>query len=185
MIGLAAAPAGGVCRLDPHVLPARSFPAPGTRGPAFVIDRDRAVVRPSADDSAALFTVPVSAYRGVAVRMESSGDNGEVRAFVELLHNDPSLTLTLAVTDEPYDIEDDWRAWGAALRLPLLVIGQDGSVSEPLAGSYPGIAVAPAKPRRRHSYFAARRPRFLVRRKVGNASSAPVRVDGREIIARD
>lgn len=185
MIGVATAPAGGVCRLDPHALPARSFPQPGAAGPAFIIDRDRAVVRPAGETGTALFTVPVAAYRGVAVRMESTGDNGEVRAFVELLHTDPALTLPLALTDEPYDIEDDWRAWGAALRLPLLVVGQDGSVAAPLAGSYPAIAVAPSLPRRRHSYFAARRPRFLTRRKVGHAPSEPARVEGREIIARD
>jgi hypothetical protein len=171
-------------RLDPHTLPARSFPSSGVAGPAFVIDRDRAVVRRSAIAGVAMLTVPVAAYRGVAVRMESTGDTGEVCAFIELLHAEPSLTLTLAITDEPYDIEDDWRAWGAALKLPLLVVGQDGSVAAPLAGPYPSIAVAPAKPRRRHSFFAARRPRFLARRKVGR-SAAGVRVDGREIIARD
>jgi hypothetical protein len=44
--------------------------------------------------------------------------------------------------------------------------------------------VAMPKPRRRHSYFAARRPRFLVRRKVG-VRSAAARLDAaREIIAR-
>jgi hypothetical protein len=172
-------------RIDPHTLPARNFPVSGVAGPAFVLDRDRAVVRVTASAGAAMLTVPVAAYRGVAVRMESTGGNGEVRAFIELLHAEPGLTLTLAVTDEPYDIEDDWRAWGAALKLPLLIVGQDGSVAAPLAGPYPSIAVASTKPRRRHSYFASRRPRFLARRKVGHLTPAPVQVEGREIIARD
>lgn len=182
MGGGASAGTSRATRLDPANLPARSFPA-GNTGPAFVIDRDRAVVRRAEGGSETLFTVPVASYRGVAVRMESTGGNGEVRAFVELLHSDPSLTLPLAVTDEPYDIEDDWRAWGAALDLPLLVIGQDGSVAAPLSGPVRGIAMASAKPRRRHSYFAARRPRFLTRRKVGRTGE-PARIEGREIIAR-
>ena len=110
------------------------------------------------------------------------GDNGDVRAFVELLHIDPELTLLLAMTDNPYDIAGDWQAWGRTLHLPLLIIGQDGSVGEPLAPS--GVMMDRPKPRRRHSYFAKRRPRFLTRRKTGRIDAVEV-VAGREIIARD
>jgi hypothetical protein len=46
------------------------------------------------------------------------------------------------------------------------------------------MIVARPKPRRRHSYFAKRRPRFLTRRKVGHLDAVRV-VFGREIIARD
>jgi hypothetical protein len=67
------------------------------------------------------------------------------------------------------------------LGLRLLVIGQDGSIGEPLAR---GIAMAPQKPRRRHSYFAKRRPRFLTRRKPGRTPEGE-RLTGREIIARN
>jgi hypothetical protein len=172
---------GRAYRLDPHSLPVRSFAeAGGTAGPAFVIERSRAVVRRAAGDPV---TIPVSEYRGVAVRMESTGDNGEVRAHVELLHTDASLTLPLAATDDPYAVYDDWQAWAKTLGLPLVVVGQDGSVSGPLAGMG-GIIAARPTPRRRHSYFAARRPRFLTRRKPG-AASEPGRIAGREIIARD
>jgi hypothetical protein len=167
-------------RLDPHRLPARGFATGGAAGPAFVIEQRRAIVRPAAADAV---TVPVTDYRGVAVRMESTGDNGEVRAFVELLHADPSLTLPLAVTDDPYEIAGDWQDWAKTLGLPLLVVGQDGSVGAPLAGMG-GIIAARPLPRRRHSFFAGRRPRFLTRRKVGHVDAA-LRVEGREIIARN
>jgi hypothetical protein len=178
--GGAIAGSGRVYRLDPHSLPVRGFALGGTADPAFTIDRGRAVVRrPSGDP----VSVPVSDYRGVAVRMESSGDNGEVRAFVELLHADPSLTLKLAVTDDPYEIAADWQTWARTLSLPLLVVGQDGSVGAPLAGMG-GIIAAKPKPRRRHSFFADRRPRFLVRRKTGTLDVS-LRIAGREIIARD
>jgi len=167
-------------RLDPFVLPARGSAASAT----FVISHDGAVVnRPASGDLPAMnVTLPLSAYRGVAVRMEAIGDNGDVRAFIELLHADPALTLALAESNAPEALAADWQAWGRTLKLPLLVVGQDGSVAEPLAGR--GVADARPKPRRHHSYFAQRRPRFLTRRKTGVSSNVE-RISGREIIARN
>jgi hypothetical protein len=118
----------------------------------------------------------------VAVRMEAIGNNGDVRAFVELLHAESALTLLLASSDTPEDLAGDWQAWGRTLDLPLLVVGQDGSVSVPLLNR--GVTIAPPKPRRRHSYFAKRRPRFLTRRKTGRPELME-RLSGREIIARN
>jgi hypothetical protein len=169
-------------RLDPHALPARA--SGGAAEVAFIIDRERAIVRRSlAAGRAATLAVPVSAYAGVAIRVEPSGDAGRVRLFVELLHKDPSLTLPLVVADEPEDVAADWQDWGRALNLPLLVIAQDGTVSAPLQ-KMGGIILAPTKPRRRHSHFAARRPRFLTRRKPGRRQPME-RISGREIIARN
>lgn len=168
-------------RLDPHVLPA-GVSSPG--GSAFVVERGRVLMLRTltSNGPSMQVAVPLSAYRGVAVRMESVGDNGEVRAFIELLHRDPALTLTLAESDVPEDLAADWQAWGRALKLPLLVVGQDGSIGEPLAGH--GLGATRPKPRRYHSYFAKRRPRFLTRRKTGVSSNAE-RISGREIIARN
>jgi hypothetical protein len=39
------------------------------------------------------------------------------------------------------------------------------------------------QPRRRYSFFADRRPRFLMRRTTGNLGVA-MKIEGREIIAR-
>jgi len=170
---------GRAYRLDPHMLPARSVPVTGdVAAAAFIIEGDHAIVR----RAGAALTVPLGAYRGVAMRMEAVGDNGDVRAFVELLHNDPDLTLPLAMNDDPYEVAGDWQAWGRTLDLPLLIIGQDGSVGEPLAITS-GVHMGRPKPRRRHSYFAKRRPRFLTRRKIGRVDEVSV-VFGREIIAR-
>jgi hypothetical protein len=168
-------------RLDPFALPAAGATSAGE---AFVIDRDRARVSRTftANGPTMEVAVPLAAYRGVAVRMVSTGDNGEVRAFVELLHADRTLTLTLAESDTPENLAADWQAWGRALNLPLLVVGQDGSVGEPLERF--GLEAARPKPRRYHSYFAKRRPRFLTRRKTGVSGNAE-RISGREIIARN
>ncbi len=172
-------------RLDPHTLPVRGSARPGgTAEAAFVIDRENAIVhwRGIAGASTAE-TVPLVSYRGVAVRMETMGDNGAIRVLVELLHKDTWLTLPLVVADDPEDVADDWQAWGQALNLPLLIIGQDGSVSGPLT-QIGGLVATIAKPRRRHSFFAGRRPRFLTRRKTGHSRSTE-QLAGREIIARN
>jgi hypothetical protein len=162
------------------MLPARgSAVRGGAVAATFIVEQDRAVVTRAGRAHA----VPLAAYRGVSVRMESAGDDGSVIAFVELLHADPDLTLPLAVTHDPHEIAGDWQEWAHALKLPLLVVGQDGSVGEPLA-AHRGLIMGRPKPRRRYSYFAKRRPRFLTRRKVGNLDAVRV-VFGREIIARD
>ena len=172
-------------RLDPHTLPVRgSARYGGMAGTAFILDRERAIVQQQRHLGApSTLTVPLENYRGVAVRMEPADPAGRVHVFVELLHNDPALTLPLIVGDEPEDVAADWQAWGRALNLPLLVVGQDGSVSAPL-GDLGGVITGPSKSRRRYSFFAGRRPRFLTRRKTGH-SRPTERLAGREIIARN
>jgi Family of unknown function (DUF6101) len=167
-------------RLDPLTLPVRyAGPAPAT---AFTIDRDRVVMQRSIRNKpATTIAVPVASYRGVSVRMMPVNQAGDIRVIVELMHRDPMLTLPLIIADEPEDVAADWQAWGRALNLPLLVIEQDGTVKMPIE-RIGAITVSDAKPRRRHAYFADRRPRFLVRRK--NGRPGPVeRIAGREIIA--
>jgi hypothetical protein len=178
--GVATVGANRDFRLDPHTLPARGSAIRGGGATAtFIVEQDRAVVTRAGHAHA----VPLAAYRGVAVRMESTGSDGSVVAYVELLHSDPELTLTLAVAHDPYAIAGDWQEWARALDLPLLIVGQDGSVGEPVA-AFGGVIMSPPKPRRRHAFFAKRRPRFLTRRKVGHVDAVRV-VFGREIIARD
>jgi hypothetical protein len=169
---------GGAYRLDPFALPARSAGAS-----PFTIERDRVVlVRPGRGGQPAVtVTLPIRSYTGVAVRMTATDAHGGIRVVVQLHHRDPQLILPLVVADEPEDVAADWQAWGRALNLPLLVIDQDGSVKAPL-DHLGALVVGEAKPRRRHSFFAARRPRFLARRKPGRVSAIEV-LTAREIIA--
>lgn len=172
-------------RLDPFALPVRyTVPLAGRApGAATVhLDRDRTIVRRVLLGGTPLtVTLPLSAYRGVAVRMEPA-DEGDIRVIVELLHRDPALSLPLVIADDPADIAADWQAWGRALRLPLLLMEADGSVTEPVR-RMGKVEITLPRPRRRHSYFAARRPRFLVRRKPGRPGPRET-VRGDEIIAR-
>ena len=172
-------------RLDPHTLPACSTLSSGGNAAAvsFVIEHDHAVVvRRFTPGAAITLTVPLEQYAGVAVRMDAAGVDGGVRGTISLLHEDPTLTLPLLVAEDPHLIAADWQTWSRVLDLPLLIIGQDGSIGEPLAERH-SIAMAPVKPRRRHSFFAQRRPRFLTRRKPGQPGVGEKLV-GREIIAR-
>ena len=183
MIGGATAGSSRAFRLDPFTLPMRhpvSFDGGAT---AFVLDRKRVIVRRPVRGRTMTLAVPISAYRGVAVRIVPAGQAGDIRVTVELMHRDPSLTLPLIVAEEPEDVAADWQAWGRALNLPLLLVAEDGTVKMPL-DRLGGLVVAETKPRRRHSFFADRRPRFLTRRKIGRKSDEP-RVTGREIIARN
>jgi hypothetical protein len=156
----------------------------GSAGEAhdFVLDRERALLRrPLRTGPKVTIAVPVRAYAGVAVRIESLGWSGGLRVVVELMHRDPALSLPLVVADEPEDVAADWQAWGRALNLPLLVVTEDGTVKA-MVDRIGALVVSESKPRRRYSFFADRRPRFLARRKPGRAGPME-RLTGREIIA--
>jgi hypothetical protein len=62
------------------------------------------------------------------------------------------------------------------------MVEADG-VARPLENHIGDVRANKAKPRRRHSYFADRRPRFLVRRTTG-ALGVAMKIEGKEIIAR-
>ena len=180
----AAAGSGRSFRLDPFALPVRHAAPLGGPEPAFILDRDRAVVRRTLRHAGPVtLAVPVSAYAGVAVRIVPVGTEGAIRVHVELLHDDPGLTLPLVVADEPEDAAADWQAWGRALNLPLLVVEQDGTVRAPLT-RLGGLTVGAPGARRLRRFLSGRRPRFLRRRKVGQARPIEV-LSGREIVARN
>lgn len=185
--GEAFADAGRLPRLDPFALPVRYAVPPAGRPPGAAtgaeIDRDHIVIDRRAPGGMLRETVPVRAYRGIAARMVAAQGGGRLMVVIELCHADPNLSLPLAEAEDPAEIIADWQAWGMALRLPLLIVAADGSIVDamPRLGS---VRTAAPKPRRRHSYFADRRPRFLVRRKVGRTGPAE-RIAADEIIARD
>jgi hypothetical protein len=174
-------------RLDPTALPRRyiaRFDEDGRRREATIyLDRDQAIIKCRTSIGAPLTVcLPVSAFEGVAVRMSPVSEDGDIEVVVELRHRDPALCLPLMAADDPADVADDWKAWGEVLGLPLLLVDQEGSVVVVDGGS--ALAALPPQPRRRHSFFAERRPRFLTRRKRG-LPDRQERLSGHEIIARD
>lgn len=177
-------------RLDPKSLPVR-FSAP-VEGPSrraiasVLLDRDRVVMKRPLAGIDATVTCPLAAFRGVAVRMTVDPETDNIRTVVELMHRDPAMSIPLVSREDLGDAEDiaaDWQAWGQALGLPLLIVEGDGTVREALS-KVGSVVVGDVKARRTVASLTKRRPRMLKRRKTGRNTEA-VRLEGREIIARD
>ena len=163
-------PAGSsrALRLDPHSLPI-SFDAHDTRADGGVrhveLHRERVVLRRAVHGIEMAIKVRVSDFLGVALR--ASGD----AKMLALAHRDPSLTIPLCVSSDEAEIAMAWQMWSEIFALPQL---PEDKVREP------------AQRRRRRNAIRARRPKFLVRRRGGDAlNPANVHQGEREIIARD
>ena len=178
--------AGRAMRLDPFRLPqVVSYATRDDHGDVtFTIDQRGAVIRRQLAMSGipAIIALPARVFRGVAARAMEDGD-GNVTVTLELLHDDPMLSVPLLVADDLDDVAADWRAWAAAYRLPMLLIEADG-VARTLEESL-GVAIKTAPPldRRKGRISTTRRPRFLARRRTGDLGLRLV-IGGEEIIAR-
>ena len=176
-------------RLDPFTLPvefAVSDKAADERIRMVELSRERVVVRRAVRGIKMAVKVPVTAYLGVAIRMEppTDGQNGAVTVVLE--HRDPGLSLPLYRADDGNDIVAEWQTWARVLRLPLLIAEADGRLREPFARIGAVRVATPTWRRRRRSAIRMRRPSILMRRKVGRPiADAPVHRDEREIIARN
>jgi hypothetical protein len=177
-------------RLDPFSLPVR-FEAvdDAADGRRRVVDlhRERVVLRRSVRGMRMALNMPVTAFRGVAIRLckqTSLSDAASIAVVLE--HADPALSLPLFASPETSDIVAEWQSWGRVLGLPLLVTEGDGSLREPFARVGAVRVEAPTWRRRRRSAIARRRPSRLLRRQAGKRPAAPVvHRDEREIIARN
>jgi hypothetical protein len=131
--------------------------------------------------------VPLAYYKGIGARYLTSNQPGSpIICVLELVHNDPHLCIPLFAGGDLEDAAVDWQSWSRRYGLTMLhqPLGVDSFV--PVDGLVQGQRLSDAMPaaRRHHSHFAARRPRFLTRRKVGMAGAMPM-VAGREMIARN
>lgn len=176
---------GNTLRLDPQRFPQQaSFAVPGHPGSVTIqLDERGAVLRKILPSSGLPLSIalPARAFKGVAARAIDHGD-GLVTVTLELHHEDPELCVPLLVAHDLCDIAADWRAWAESYRIPMLMVEADG-VARPLEEHLGEVRTARPRQRRRYSYFADRRPRFLVRRSTGKLG-VTLRIDGREIIAR-
>jgi Family of unknown function (DUF6101) len=157
---------GRSVRLDPLSLPIR-FDAHDTRADGGVrqveLHRERVVLRRAVRGMRMAVNISVRDFRGIALR-----DAGETQMLV-LIHRDPSLNIPLYASADPDEIAAAWQGWSNIFALPQL---EDGETFDP------------APRRRRQNAIRWRRPRFLMRRRVGDASTeANVHRDEREIIA--
>jgi hypothetical protein len=162
-------PAGSsrVTRLDPLSLPL-SFAAHDIRADGGVrqveLHRERVVLRRAVKGMRMAVNVRVSDFLGIALR----GDDDE--QMLVLLHRDPSLTIPLCVSSDAEEIASAWQMWSEIFSLPQL---QDESREA-------------APRRRRRNAIRFRRPKFLMRRRVGALLNLANLYRGeREILARN
>ncbi len=176
--------AGRDLRLDPFRLPqAVSYATRDSVGDVtFTISDKGAVIRRPLEMSGLPVSIalPPRAFAGVAARAIEDED-GEITVTLELHHRDPALCVPLLVAHDLDDVAADWRAWSKAFGVPMLLVEQDGSVRSLDVSFKSTESGGPA--RRAVRLTKHRRPRFLVRRKVGGLGCRAV-LQGREIIAR-
>jgi Family of unknown function (DUF6101) len=164
-------PAGSsrVTRLEPPSLPLR-LPTHNTRADGGVrrieLHRERVVLHRAVKGMRMAINVRVQDFLGVALR--SVDDDAQV---LVLVHRDPALNIPLCESADREEIVSAWLTWSDIFALPQLM---DDDHYEPAAR------------RRRHNAIRARRPKFLVRRRLGNLTNTEsIHRDEREIIARD
>jgi Family of unknown function (DUF6101) len=166
--GINPAGSGRALRLDPLSLPV-SFHAHDTRADGGVrqieLHRERVVLRRAVQGMRMAVSVRITDFLGVALRGIDDG------TMLVLRHRDPSLTIPLGISTDPDEIATRWLMWSELFALPQL---HDDEPREP------------APRRRRRNAVRWRRPRFLMRRRVGSLlNPAQIYRDEREIIARD
>jgi len=187
--GRIAAGSSRTLRLDPFSLPVRFEAADEAADECRrVVDlhRERVVVRRSVRGMRMALNLPLTAFRGVAIRLTGKADEPPTAIAVVLEHGDPALSLPLFSSSTSDDIVAEWQSWGRVLGLPLLVAERDGSLREPFARLGALRIEAPTWRRRRRTAIARRRPSALLRRRAGVPPNMPALHRGeREIIARN
>ena len=156
-------------RLDPLSLPLR-FDARDIRADGGVrqveLHRERVVLRRAVLGMRMAVNVRVSDFLGIGLR----GIDGEAQ-MLALIHRDPSLTIPLGISADREELDAASAIWSEIFGLPQLPEEK---------------RCEPAARRRRSNIISKRRPRFLVRRRAGDAArELPIHRDEREIIARN
>ncbi len=183
-----AAGSSRVLRLDPFSLPVRFAAADETADERLrIVDlyRERVVLRRSVRGMRMALNLPVTAFRGVAIRLTGNTDELPGAIAVVLEHGDPALSLPLFSSSESDEIVAEWQSWGRVLGLPLLIAERDGSLREPFARLGLVRVEAPTCRRRRRTVIARRRPAYLQRRRLRMPNVVIVYRGEREIIARN
>ena len=178
-------PAGSsrVQRLDPFALPVRfaaSDAAADERVRDIELHRERVVVRRSVAGVRMAVNLPLSAFSGVGLEVRTN--EAGAHCAVVLAHKDPGLVLPLFLSREADDAMAEWRAWAAALGLPLLLHDEETGWRERSRAHGPGAylsdATAPPPPQRAEAAPA-------VASDVSEARKARCRDAGRARRARD
>ena len=175
-------------RLDPFSLPVR-FSATDKAADGRVrhveLTRERVVVRRAVRGMKMAVNLPVSAYLGIALKMEPPAADTPGAVSIVLAHRDQGLSLPLFSADDNTDIVAEWQSWARVLGLPLLVAEADGRLREAFDRMGAVRVATPTWRRRRRTAIRSRRPSILMRRKPGRSIDGAAVHREREIIARN
>lgn len=174
-------------RLDPLALPVRFTAADAgadERQRQVEIDRDRVVLHRAVRGIRMAIRLPLSAFRGVALRLLPAGAESSDLVEVSLEHRDPALSVSLCIAPDSEDLVAEWQLWARVLGRPLLIAELDGTLHEPFQQMGTLHLGAVAQRRRRRNAIKKRRPSIFLRRRPGRSSDQRVIHSEREIIAR-
>ncbi len=143
----------------------RRFVAANENGPKDPVKTVTVRKRLECSGVAVKVKVPVTEYIGVAVATRIS-EQGLLTSTIELVHEDNDLNYKVFEEEGNHNVVAEWQNWGKKLRLPLLIKAGDGAYL-PYSQQVDGVMLGSPTPRRRLAADAARRPRFLNRRKPG------------------
>lgn len=180
---------GRNARLDPLALPIQftaADPSADRRLRSIELDRNRVVLRRAVSGMRIAINLPISAYRGIALRLVPTPCRTMHEAVVSLEHRDPALSVPLFTAQDCDDAIAEWEMWSRVFGAPLLIADIDGELREPHA-RMGGVRLAKQTPRRRRkNAIKKRRPSIFLRRRPGNPNGIrAVHRGEREIIARD
>ncbi len=171
-------------RLDPRALPLRftcADPAADHGRRSVTLDQERVLLMRRLGAVAMNVALPVTSYRGIALRIIPGEREEDDRVTVSLVHRDRDFDIPLYEASDDDDVIAEWRLWGTTLGLPLMIEGVDGHLvaADKRIGA---LTVDRPRPRRRHALLTGRRPRFLTRRRMTRLPMVPfVHLDEREI----
>jgi hypothetical protein len=142
-----------------------SDPRADGRRRVVLLARDRVVIARSVAGVFMHIAMAPNAYRGVVLRLNALRDN-VFHYEIRLAHRDPDLSVTLQEASDDSEIQAEWRLWARFLGLPALVEREEGR-DEAEGAQLGQLRIARVRMRRRGKTINSRRPRFLVRRKIG------------------
>lgn len=129
------------------------------------VGEGRVVIDRKVEGVAMRLGLQCSAYRGVVLTLAGAPD--EPRFIIRLDHADAELSVILAETADDAEIVALWRGYAAQTGLPRFLERESG-VLEPTETRLGDVVIGPAPVMRRRGAAALlRRPRFLMRRRMG------------------
>ncbi len=169
-------------RLDPYAIPGRI--AFSHNNIHYTLDRTGVSVKMTMPKSGLplSFALPARSFKGIAARAVQHTD-GSHTVSLELHHSDPELCIPVLIADNLDDIAADWHSWSRLMKLPMLMLDEDG-MAQPVREELGMVMVEDPIARRKRITAYKPRPWFLRRRKAGVIGEVK-KISAAELIARN